>query len=470
MTCGMTIFERSHRHRTAEARPGGGIRRLRDEAGFSLIEMVFAALLLAILVDPIAQVLVSSARAKQLSKTRTSADQIVATKVEAIRALTYDQVGLTNGNPSGVLTSPDPSVTTIPGATVSLTYAVTYVNDPASSVVTYADYKKVVVTLTRTKDGKVLSQKTTYVSAAAAAPDNGQDYVGIKRTVVDMDSAHTALTGATVSLATGPSAPRTDTSDSTGTVLFPALNATTSGSVYDTTASLSGYNTFPLDLPTYSPGHVTLHPGDGIDGPKQIRMYKTGISLVVNLVNQGTGTPFTSSSTVYVGSPTCGAVVTSVTTGSTTVSNCTLGNTYTGTTTIPMPPQAFTVSAQSGTKFSAPVSVDLSTTYPANVTTPQVVTVTMPSSGASSTTATVNFTVKKSGSNVQNAHVELKNTNPNVYLFGLTNSSGKVTFTTVPNAPSTQKYTLVVTDALGATFTSTYTINGTDPAATVTIS
>jgi hypothetical protein len=470
MTCGMTILERSHRPRTGEGRPACRCRRLRDEAGFSLIEMVFAALLLAILVDPIAQVLVSSARAKQMSKSRTSADQIVAAKLEAVRALPYEQIGLVNGNPSGVLTSPDASVSTIPGATVSLTYAVTYVNDPASSVVTYADYKKIVVTLTRTKDGKILSQKTTYVSAAAAAPDNGQDYVGVKRTIVDMNATHTPLAGATVSLATGPSAPRTDISDSTGTVLFPALTATTSGSVYDTTASLSGYNTFPLDFPTYTPGHLTLHPGDGIDGPKQIRMYKTGISLIVNLVNQGSGTPFTSSSTVFIGSPSCGAVVTSVTSGTTTVSNCTLGNSYTGTTTIPMPPQAFTVAAQSGTKFSAPVNVDLSTTYPANVTTPQVVTVTMPTSGASATTATVNFTVKKGGTNVQNAHVELKNTNPNVYLFGLTNSSGKVTFTTVPNAPSTQKYTLVVTDALGATFTNTYTINGTDPNATVTIS
>jgi hypothetical protein len=465
----MTIPERSRRCRTGKFRPGGRFR-LKDEAGFSLIEMVFAALLLAILIDPIATVLVSSARAKAQSRARTSADQVVAGKVESVRALPYDQIGLVNGNPSGVLQSPDPTVTTIPGSTVSLTYKVTFVNDAASSVVTYADYKKIVVTLTRTNDGRVLSQKTTYVSAAAAAPDNGQDYVGVKRTIVDMDAAKTPLSGVGVSLTTGPSAPRSDTSDSTGTVLFPALNATTSGSVYDMTASLSGYNTFPLDLGTYAPGHVTLKPGDGIDGPKQIRLYRSGVSLIVNLVNQGSGTPFTSSSTVYIGSPSCGVALTGITSGTTgAVTTCVLGNTYTSMTNIPLPPQMFTVSAQSGSKLSAPVSIDLASTYPANVTTPQVVTVTMPTTGAGGTTAAVNFTVKKAGVAIQNAHVELKNTAPNVYLFGVTNASGKVTFTTVPNAPATAKYTLVVTDALGATYTNTYVINGTDPNATVTI-
>jgi hypothetical protein len=334
--------------------------------------------------------------------------------------------------------------------------------------VTYADYKKIVVTLARNSDGKILSQKTTYVAAAAAAPDNGQQYVGFNRTVVDMDAVRTPLSGATVNLTVGPSAPRSDTSDSSGTVLFPALTAATAGSIYDLTASLSGYNTMPGDMPPYVAGHKVTYPGDGVDGPKQIKMYRSGISLRVDLVNQGTGTPFTTSSTVYIGSPLCGVTVANVTSGSTAnITTCTLGNSYTGTTTIPLPPQVFTISAQSGTKFSAPVTIDLASTYPGNVSSTQVATVTMPSSGASPTTATATFTVKKAGVAVTNAHVELKNTTPNVYMFGNTNASGKVTFTTVPN--SATKYTLVVTDAVGATYTNTYTINGSDPNPTVTI-
>lgn len=462
-------FRRYRAHRAPRAFVPCRVRGfLRAEEGFTLIEMVFTALILAIVIPPIGAVLDSSANAKNQSRIQTSSDQLVAAKVEAVRALPYDQIGLVNGNPSGVLQSPDPSVTGFPGVAASLTYKVTFVNDAPTSVVTYADYKKVVVTLTRTSDGRQLSQKTTYVAAAAAAPDNGQDYVGINRQVVDMDSVKTPLPGALVSLAVGPSAPRSDTSDSAGSVLFPALDAATAGSVYDVTASLAGYNTFPQDLPTYAPGHLTLTPGDGVDGPKQIRMYKSGISLKVNLVNQGTGTPFAASSTVYIGSPLCGLTVANVTGGATaTLTSCVLGNTYAGLTSVPLPPQIFTISAQSGTKFSAPVTIDLQSSYPGNVTATQVATVTMPSAGASPTTATATFTVKKAGVAVANAHVELKNTTPNVYLFGNTDGAGKVVFTTVPNTAT--KYTLVVTDAVGATYTNTYTINGTDPNPTVTI-
>jgi putative sigma-54 modulation protein len=48
------------------------------------------------------------------------------------------------------------------------------------------------------------------------------------------------------------------------------------------------------------------------------------------------------------------------------------------------------------------------------------------------------------------------NASPNVYLFGNTDAAGKVVFTTVPNTAT--KYTLVVTDAVGATFTDAHVI------------
>ncbi|MBX5474942.1 MAG: hypothetical protein IRZ20_08015, partial [Thermoleophilia bacterium] len=329
--------------------------------------------------------------------------------------------------------------------------------------VTYADYKKVVVTVTRSSDGALLAQKTTYVAASAAAPDNGQDYVAIKRQVVDMDSTSTPLAGVSVSIATGPSAPRSDTTDASGSVLFPALTAAAGGSVYDVTASLAGYSTFPQDLPTWAPGHVTLTPGQ-VDGPKQIRLYRNGISLTVNLVD-ASGSPFTGGAAVYVGSPVCGQVA-SVPAGasSTTIASVVLGNAYANVGTIPIPPMTFTVSAQSGSKLSAPQQVTVPRSYPSDLT--QAVTLALPSSGAGSMTP-LTVTVTKGGVAVPNAHVEVANTSPGVYLFGLTNASGVATFS-VPS--SSTRYAVTATDALGATATTNVLANGSDPKPTLAIS
>ena len=72
------------------------------------------------------------------------------------------------------------------GEEVTITRAITYVADPIpTAYVTNADYKKVVVTVTRTSDGHVLSQKTTLVSSASAPPYSGSTWVQVKRQVVD---------------------------------------------------------------------------------------------------------------------------------------------------------------------------------------------------------------------------------------------------------------------------------------------
>lgn len=441
----------------------GRLRVLAREDGFTLVEMLLVSLMLVALASAVAGVLVSTAATTAQARVRTAADQLAAAKIEMIRALPYDEVGLVGGNPPGRLRSPDPTVTEIAGAAVRVTYAVGYVDDPAGSVVTYADYKKVVVTVTRSSDGALLAQKTTYVAASAAAPDNGQDYVAIKRQVVDMDSTSTPLAGVSVSVATGPSAPRSDATDASGSVLFPALTAAAGGSVYDVTASLAGYSTFPQDLPTWAPGHVTLTPGQ-VDGPKQIRLYRNGISLTVNLVD-ASGSPFTGGAAVYVGSPVCGQVA-SVPAGSssTTIASVVLGNAYAGIGSIPIPPMTFTVSAQSGSKLSAPQQVTVPRSYPSDLT--QAVTLALPSSGAGSMTP-LTVTVTKGGAAVPNAHVEVANTSPGVYLFGLTNASGVATFS-VPS--SSTRYAVTATDALGATATTNVLANGSDPKPTLAIS
>ena len=190
-------------------------------------------------------------------------------------------MGLTGGNPSGVLTAS--TSTSVPsGEAVTMAIQVTWVADPIpTAYVTNADYKEVVVTVTRSSDGVQLAKKTTYVASASAPPFAGSTWDQIKRQVIDAVT-NLPLPGASVHLRGGPNSEnRTDTADGSGTVLFPALASSSSGTpVYTLATTLTGYSVFPDDISPGSPSSVSSTAGVNSDGT--IRMYK-GATLTVNL-------------------------------------------------------------------------------------------------------------------------------------------------------------------------------------------
>ena len=197
------------------------LRAFRAEAGFTLIEVVLAGLMLAILSVPISALLSSSSAIARLDRERTGADQMAQAQIETIRTLPYTQVGITNGNPPGVLTAS--TTTSLPsGEAVTIATQVTWVSDPDPAVAypTNADYKKVVLTITRNSDGKQLSQKSTYISSASAPPSAGSLWVQVKRQVIDAVT-NLPLPGASVNLTGGPSSEnRTDTTDASAPFSF----------------------------------------------------------------------------------------------------------------------------------------------------------------------------------------------------------------------------------------------------------
>ena len=210
----------------------GIARRVRQEAGFTLIEVLLAGVMLAILSVPISGLLSTTAAIARLDRQRTSADQLAQKQIETIRALPYFSVGLVGGNPQGTIVSP--ATATLPSiGSVTTTTTVTFVADalPSNPYPTKADYRKVVVTVTNTATGKVLSTKTTYIAPASAPPNAGSTWIQIQRTVIDAVN-NLALPGASVKLTGGPDTSpvtnRTDTSDAAGNVLFPALSTTAS--------------------------------------------------------------------------------------------------------------------------------------------------------------------------------------------------------------------------------------------------
>jgi type II secretory pathway pseudopilin PulG len=470
-------FAQVIQHRFRQLRLSG------NEAGFTLLEVLLAGLMLVIIAAPLSAVLATSSTIGGQARERTAADQLAQTAIETMRSLSYTQVGIVNGNPPGVLAAT--TSTTLPsGEAVTLNTDVSWVADPIpGAYVTNADYKKVVMTLTRNSDGRVLTTKTSYVASASAPPLSGTGWVQIKRTVVDAVT-QTPIVGATVTLTGGPNSEnRNDTSDAAGVVDFPALSSSAiiPPPNYSLATVFSPYLIFPDDI---SPGPASLIPATpGLSSTTTMRMYQPGVSLVVN-VQTNTGTAYTGGATISLDSSRCGLQTVSIASGSssTTITNC---NYATGKN-VPLVPNVtgqtplfdkyfVTAWSNSGSFWGATPStgVTVPSAYPTTMT--QTVNVKF-SATTYPTTKSVTVTVTKSGVGVDsNARVEITGGPVGVtpiYLYGTTNGSGQATFT-IPVTSAAATFTVNANDmgtAKGTTTFSATTGTSSPIASAVTIS
>ena len=451
---------------------------LREEGGFTLIEVLVAAMMLVIISAPIGAMLSSGAATANLARERTGADQLMQQQMELLRSMSYWYVGTANGNPPGSLAAS--TDTTLPsGEAVRITYAVSWVSDqvPENPYQTNADYKKVVLTILRKSDLHVLDRTTTYVAAATAPASAGTTWVQVKRTVQDAVTGF-AIVGANVNLTGGPkSENRNDTTDASGTVLFPAL--TGGGSTpYTLATTFTGYSVFPDDISPGSPSSIPAT--QGLNSIGTIRMYK-GTSLTINLQTSG-GAAYTSGATVSIDSSRCGSASVSIPSGqsSVTVTTCDPW----GTTSVALPPNVsgqtpddskyyVTAWSNSGGFWSTGTAVTVPSGYPTTLT--QSVTVKFVST-TFSTTKQIKVTVKKSGNNDTNARVEVTGAptgiSPGVALFATTNGSGQATLT-VPVVSGSTTFTVSANDMGLTKGTATVSLNtsSTSPASvTVNIS
>ena len=427
------------------------LRALAPDGGFTLIEVLVAGLMLAILSAPVAGLLVSSGSILKLDREKTGADQLAQAQIETIRTLPYTQVGLVGGNPSGILSAS--SSTSLPGSEqVTVARKISWVADPIpTAYVTNADYKKVVVTVTRTSDGKLLSSKTTYVASASAPPFAGTTWDQVKRTVIDAVT-NAPLSSASVQLTGGPAPEnRTNTTDGAGVVIFPALQSSTNGTpVFTLATTRAGYSVYPDDISPGSPSSVSSVAGTNSIGT--IRMYKP-VSLTINL-HSSSGANYTSGATVSLESSRCGVGTVSIPAGqsSVTITSCD----YARNKSVSLVPNvtgqvpAFdkyfaTAWSNSGGLWGATTSSGV--LVPSNYqggTYSQSATITFGASSYAST-KTVNVTVKKSGVADGNARVQLTGGPAGVYLYGTTSSSGVASFT-VPVTSASVSFTASAND------------------------
>jgi hypothetical protein len=290
-----------------------------------------------------------------------------------------------------------------------------------------------------------------------------------------------ALPGVAVNLTGGPkSVNRNDTTDASGTVLFPALDSSSNSlPVYTLVSTLSGYSVFPDDISTGSASSVPATPG--LSSVGTIRMYLP-TSLTVNVQNSS-GAAWTSGSTISLASSRCGVQTQTISPPN---------NTYTFTTcqyatgkTVPLPPNVLgqtplddkyyvTAWSTNGSgNWSAAVPVTVPSSYPTTLT--QTVNVPFVAT-AYSTTKGILVTVTKSGSADANARVEVTGAptglSTGIHLYGTTNASGQVTIN-VPVISTSTTFTVSANDMgvqKGSNTVSLSTSSGTTTSVTVAIS
>jgi hypothetical protein len=262
--------------------------------------MLIATVLFLAISTTLATVLTSSVSSHRLSREKTVAEQIAADQIESIRRLPYDSLGVVGGNPPGTI--PATETVTVRGLTATVTTQVSYVNDPTpTSYATAANYKRVTVTVVRARDSQQLARQVTYVAPPTRAAYGVINQAIINVQIVDLGN-NTPVPGVTVSLGTGPSAPRSDTTDEAGSVTFAALtpNPTSGpGDYYDLAVSApSGYELLGDDVSPGSAAHVQLAPGQTFD--TALRVYRPATIGVI--LHDADGTTFAGAATVTVSS------------------------------------------------------------------------------------------------------------------------------------------------------------------------
>lgn len=252
-----------------QRRPAGGSKgraAVRDDRGFTLVELLMAMSVFSILIVGFSLLFASSLKSFGSSRARTVAGQLASTELERARNVGWDNLGTIAGNPPGTLVA-GPETVTVGTVSFSVTRRVELIDDPVpSGFTTGANYKRVIIRVSSPLMTTPLQTETI-----VAPPIQPSLYTAVLKVDV-VTYNNTVLPGALVALTGGPSADRGDTTNADGRVTFAGLtphpNVT---DVYTLTPTLAG---FKRDFSVLTTGKVNLAPGDVT--PVTLKMYKPG--------------------------------------------------------------------------------------------------------------------------------------------------------------------------------------------------
>ncbi len=381
-----------------------------------MVETVMALSLFLVVSAGLGGVLTSSVDAHGFSHQQSLAQEAADAQIEKVRALPYDKVGTQGGNPPGTVVATQSAASMgFPGFAATVNTSIHFVGDGVpGSYNQLTNYKEVEVTVTRDSDSRQLAREATYVAPPTRAPYGGINQVAVGVTVIDIGD-NSKVPGAGIALQTGPSAPRSDTTDTNGAVLFAGLTANpTSGgqAYYNVAATLpSGYLEMTNDVT-----QVQLGPGQLSN--LTLSVYRPA-TIVVNLTKNGN--PYTGAATVTVTPPTGTPQVYTVSGGSGSIPNEIPNGQYTLTATT------------SDGLVAAAVTQSVPNSYPSDLTSTFDLVLTRPG-------GTLSVTASNGGTLIPGATINVTGGPESVTLTGTTDANGVVNFTDVPAGP--QGYTV----------------------------
>ncbi len=392
----------------AARRPG---TRTLDEAGFGLVEAVIAMSLFLVVSTAMAGILTSSVNSHGFALEQTLGQEAADAQIEDVRALPYDSVGTTSGNPPGSVTPSEPaSAVGITGLDATVTTSIHYVGDGIpDGYNNQTNYKQVVVSVTRNVDGRNLATESTYIAPPTRAPYGGISQVALGVIVTDVGD-NEPVPGMTIALQTGPSAPRTDVTDTNGGVLFAGMTAN------PTSGPTAYYNV----VPTLPPGYTEMG-GDVKQaqlGPGQItnlsiRVYQQA-TIYVHLTSGGSD--YSGAATIKVTPPSGGPqnyMVSGAANGEYSIGNLVPNGQYTVT------------ASTAGGLISKAVSQTVPNDYPSDLTSSFALDLAPP-------TGTLSITAVNGTTPIAGVAVTVTGGPSGVDLTGTTDPNGVVNFPSVP--------------------------------------
>ena len=229
----------------------------RKEGGFTLVEVVFGAVIMALMVASIGQLFISNINTVVLGKSRAIGVALVNEKMEALRDLPYDSVATQAGTiypPGNIL---DNETVVKDNYKFSVHTDINYVDDPYDGYASCPcasgpaagkpqdlypyDYKKAQITVKLASSGAVVATATTDIAGKAAETSSNTGILQVK--VIDSNGLPVANANVTIlNTSPNPDVNISTTTDNNGLVLIPRLPPYSNNS-YHVTASLPGYST-----------------------------------------------------------------------------------------------------------------------------------------------------------------------------------------------------------------------------------
>ena len=227
------------------------------EGGFTLVEVVFGAVLMALMVAAVGSLYVSNLNTVTLGKARAIGLALANEKMEALRDLPYDSVATQGGAiypPGNVLDDE----TVVKGKYTFLVHTdINYVDDPYDGYISCPcgsgpaagkpkdlypyDYKKTQITVKLKSSGAVVATLSTDIAGKAAETSSNTGILSI--TVLDANGQPVPNANVTiVNTNPNPDVNISTTTDNNGLVMIPKLPPD-SANRYQITASLPGYST-----------------------------------------------------------------------------------------------------------------------------------------------------------------------------------------------------------------------------------